>query len=384
MVHGDTFQPSVEPSSSRSLLNTPPPPYKDAGTSPLVVTETTTRTEVVTTTTTHFFSLPIWRRRAQPSSSRPNSTYESKSTRPSSIYDPSSLTVCEDGALIPQSGLPRSGSLMLEKALPPIPPPQPHTSVDFPVSSRSLPSLPSSTESNGSRPPRSFPQSPNKSPGLYSFPSHSQTALAQASLGLTLSHILPSDSSSTTEVNTIAFVTSPASPTDAAPPPLRLRHKSSQKLKSNPTASKLSIEDGDERRRTRGFSFGPASFLNFTPEAKSKGKDKTVETPIDDQPIPRTLSRKGSFWSRKKSLTSADDLPRPTTNVLDLPPLPPVQPLSPFNVNLDLPLSSGPPTLQSLSIPAPPRGLSRSLSERTSPKYAEQSPIMAHSPLTST
>ncbi|KAJ7630641.1 hypothetical protein FB45DRAFT_916156 [Roridomyces roridus] len=247
----------------------PPPPYKDPA-GPLYITETTTQVLTTTTQTTHFFSLPLWKKR--PSAPLPVSSASSSG----------SLGNSRD-------------RLRVEKDLPPTP----SNEEDLPLPSTS------------SRKSLSASQS-------------SAALLAHASLGIGLPHAMrnPSASSSTSDVNTIAFVTN-------SDPPVR-RTKSSQKLRATsaydpPGSIQVSFSEGG-KRRSRGISLGTtAAFLTLAdPDPKGKGKETAP-------PMPKTsLVRRASFWSRKKAeqpepITPRDDIPLPT--------LPSVLPMTPFTMD---------------------------------------------------
>lgn len=311
----------------------PPPSYKENDPSPLLFAETTvTTTEVVTTTTqttTHFFSLPLWKRRAPPLPSF------ATNNRPSS--DPDEMGY---------------RALAIEKELPPTPPETSRGS-----SSELLPS-----SSSGTFP---FGGSPRLS---------STSALAQASLGISLPHILPKASSSaSSEINSITFTSNPSSSLEPQiePVPRTKRRAISAVTQSAPP-------DAQNQRQTRGLSLGPAGFLGFgvtDPKGKSKEIEKEIPEPVNH--TPNKLARRSSFWSRKKvasppsgSLTPAR---RSETSLVPLPALPP---FSPFDMDMMKPSTQG--DLQPESIkPHHTRGLSRSHSEKA---RRSQRPSELHAP----
>ncbi|THU91774.1 hypothetical protein K435DRAFT_968021 [Dendrothele bispora CBS 962.96] len=322
--------------------DTSPPSYNQDDPSPVLFSETTvTTTEVVTTTTqttTHFFSLPLWRKRPATAPSEP----------------PSSPP--QNSMIANQSTPPRFSNFRLEKELPPTPPHDSsstspfasvansqRTSLDEIVKETALPSL---------FPPTDYFQSPRNGPHSAS---SSTAVLAHAALGLGLPHVLShAASASHPELNTVAFIDSPSTSFDS--PPSRRPSTRAFSAAGKPG----DVSKPANRRRTRGLSLGPASFLNFgSPDSKGKGKGKGKEKEVQAEQTPepsRLIRRKSSFWSRRKSLV--DDTETPSKPEL-LPPLPALPPVSPFGK--DMPLSSSPTSELG---PQHSRGLSRSHSER--------------------
>lgn len=339
--------------SHNSDIVNPPPPYKRKFNSPIILAETTTtRTEVVTTTTTtHFFSLPLWRKRG----------FHSSRSAPQNALN---LGVGSDEhGSIPLSA--RSSAYLVEKDLPPTPPNEHEPPNDIhqgfdrnekhntdEVRMLPVPILPADSR----KPPK----------GGEASTMQSTAALARAALGLGLPHVLPyaSDPSSSSEINTVAFIPQTTPDLRLSSPGVR-RVKSSQKFKSNsPSDWPATVpSEQDSRRRSRGFSLGSASFLDFgATDMKGKGKEKVT---LEQLPPPKSISRRPSFWSRRRTIAPEPTLlPTPQdTNLIPLPSLPPV---SPFEVDLPSvrphpsPLSANPhPSNRHHS-----RGLSRSYSER--------------------
>ena len=345
----------------------PPPPYVQSGTSPIILAgTTTTTTEVVTTTThttTHFFSLPLWRKRGIPAPTAAHQT----------IFH---VGADENGMISPETN---SSSFMLEKDLPPTP-----------SDSDEIESTPGEGDARTSRAtgdgteipldisfsPTSFPIPDSRKSSKVPV-SQSTFVLAHAALGLGLPHVMPyaSPSSSSSEVNTLAFLpsTAPQRGVQLSAPGVR-RVKSSQKLRADasperPSITEAPISGGGVRRRTRGLSLGTSSFLNFgVSDAKGKGKEEETDKSHPGQPSRKTVSRRPSFWTRKQHgpSSSASMLPvsQRTSPELHFPELPSVHPVSPFNVDLRLTSASSPP--HQGSNPHHSRGLSRSCSERAS------------------
>ncbi|KAK0198688.1 hypothetical protein F5146DRAFT_1131651 [Armillaria mellea] len=314
----------------------PPPPYEESTAHSVVYSEetTTTTTEVVTTTTTqtttHLFSSPLWRKHVAPIvTDRPTASARSYDMLPS-----------------------QRGPLRVEKDLPPIP----TDDDDIPSSSSSRRDSAEEIMAE-SMLPSLFPSPDGRAcPETLPIPQSSTAALAQASLGVGLPHVISRSSSSSpfSEVNTVAFTTSSI---PASRPALR-QSKSSHKLRA---ASDTRDGSYGERRRTRGLSLNASTFLSFSiSDSKGKGKAKEVEEEVP----PKTLSRRASFWTRKKTLIPDPPAPPkapPHSNNLYTP-LPSVQPGSPFFMNLDTPRSAA-SNHQSAST-SHTRGLSRSHSER--------------------
>ncbi|KAJ7900023.1 hypothetical protein B0H14DRAFT_2671934 [Mycena olivaceomarginata] len=305
----------------------PPPPYK-LSSAPLLVAETTTTTQVLTTTTTHtthFFSLPLWKKRpATPTPAAPVVRH--------SVFG---VGVSEDGRV------------RVEKDLPPTPPDEPV----FPVRLAGTNSTASSSHATDEDPRMSAVFSAPGSRKSFAA-SQSTAALAHASLG--------SASSSTSEVNTVAFA--------ASEPRLQglniRRAKSSHKLRTTsafepPVAIEVSRSEVGDKRRTRGLSLGTtASFLNLGSDAKGKSRESEEQPAPVRSPPKASLARRASFWSRNRKSMAVDLAePTPQRDNIPLPSLPSVQPLTPFTMD-DIPMSAS--STHSRHSP----GLSRSHSER--------------------
>ena len=275
-----------------------PPPY-DTPAAPLVVAETTTTTTTTTkTTTTHFFPFPLWRRHATPSALSPPST----PTRPSTSSGDARAFRSITGP---------AASFPYDKDLPPTPGSERATSfsAQHPADSQSRPSRKASRPSTGSIPGGS-----------------SMTTLAQASLGVGLSHVIP-NASSTAQVNSIAFA--PDSQAEQSTPRKSL-HRTKSLSRMIPSRGKE--ESTEEYQRMRGISTGVST-------QDLKGKAKQVDATL----LPtKPLTRRGSFWNRKKSL-----------NVSETPSGVDIMPSIPSPSNSTIPNS-----------PSHARGLSRSNSER--------------------
>ena len=249
------------PRTNQTSPPLPPSQYHNSNQSPLIVTETTTtRTEVVTTTTqttTHFLSLPTWRQR-----SKINAT---------SLWRPrtaGSIDVTEESA----------PSRKRNKELPPTP--------------SSLPLF--------------APRSPATTSDRHQ--DASTTSLSQSLPGFGCAQlVLPRTSGSSTlhesEVNTVAFVPtlSQSQPQPGSESFLNVKQPQDS---HGPGVSPYLTSPKEVERRARGISlFG---FTTFDVKVDPKMKEQAQE-PASEQPKP--LTRKLSFWNRKKSRSR----PRPST-----------------------------------------------------------------------
>lgn len=326
----------------------PPPPYQENSyVSPIVLAETTrtTRTEVVTTqTTTHFFSLPLWRRRPATVSSAARQ----------------SISGVEEFGLLGDT--PSPGAFMIDKALPPTPSisAETHMKEEIPLQTVQV----TNGTTNATAPEIMVSLSKSDGPSRWKTPKRGQPnqspptlALAKASLGLGLTNIIPQTMSSSSDINTVAFV--------ASAPPVEVldgmrRANSFQKLRDtqssddHTTLLRRSLDFG-ERMRTKSDSINGNS-------SSEKRKDKETDPPV------QSIARRASFWSRKKR----DDRPLPPVFPTALertvrPSLPSVLPGSPFSMDVGAALSNSPSTSQYRHDPPRSPGLSRSFSERSSP-----------------
>ena len=312
-------------SGSRKADIDAPPPYDQNPNSPLLLAETrTTRTEIVTTTTTetttHFLSLPPWRKpsRSQAPAEQPCDADDTspRQTSGSSLKSPSS-------------------SLFLDKALPPIPTPEPVDDDQSAFNAQYTPATAIFTHSEMR--PENKARSRKASAGT--------AALAHAALGLGLPHAsiaLPRP-----QVNVIPFTSaSSSSSSPTVPSPNVRRVKSLHRLqKSQSFEGREALEESNNslnpERRRRGLSFSATSFLNMgNLDVKGKGKESPAVAVEAESPraIRKSLSRKGSFWNRKKdSKPSEPQASNPSKEVqgdtyIILPPLPPVYQTSPFDM----------------------------------------------------
>lgn len=294
------------PTEVDDIVTGPPPPYTSS--SPFLLTETrTTRTQVTTTTTetttetkTHVF---------------PNiDDLAATSRRPS----PSTRQVTYHGGGSP-------GPLSIDKALPPTP-----RSASL-ASDSPRPST--SSRKSATHPPLSISQ------------------LGRASLAVCLPPVAGSDLLSQPIVSaggTVSFPLISPVAEKQVDPPLR-RHKSSQRLQqldpSSPTRD-------NPRRRSRGLSLGAVSWLGLGVSTDSKGKGKEKEkakdkysdtsTPsriasVSTNSPPQPLSRRPSFWSRRKTPESLIPHEQPDSSH-PLPPPPQVPSLPPIARLSDLDL----------------------------------------------
>ncbi|KAL1737963.1 hypothetical protein HDZ31DRAFT_70568, partial [Schizophyllum fasciatum] len=342
-----------------------PPAYSESVPSAVLVASETTTTTVVTTTqtTTHFFSLPLWTRKRTTSGAPPerHSTFAGGGVPPPAT---------EDGMIRPHT------MFMHDKALPPTPPKE-YTRTESVASAHEQPFAANAAST-------ALPSAPGSAtPSDCSATQSSSTAaLAQAALGLGLPHVMPkaSPSQPTPDTSTVAFTTPPPPIPDSPTQNVVRRVKSSGKIRAAATAA-----EGDlSRRRTRGLSLNLFGSSDPSPSAKGKEKEHTPDSP-------RPLSRRASFWNRKKSITPADEpvppvpIPSPSSQETSASPqIPSLRPFSPFGIGASPPrprmLSH---SSSSLSVASHQRGLSRSHSERVPLRPATSSGSPTEAPASS-
>jgi hypothetical protein len=297
---------------SRKTSKSTPIPLPPTPKSTLSITEATkTPSEIVTPTTTEtttqWFSLPYWRKRnvSQPTSLQPTSPQPTSPQPRSSENSPSRL------------GMPYSSRpLSLDKSLPPTPSDEgsdsklfgqsrvlPHRSFHFPT----------------------YQQVPN-TPGVQNAPQSAPVALP-ASRGLCISL---GSASAHVEAN----ISSPITPNTSYPPPVESnpsqqirRSKSAHRLRA---PSKTVASENLAYRRCRGVSFGATNLLLSPVDTTTRGKGKELD-PSPNPPLPQSLSRKPSFWSKKKkSPIPATSTPQNESPITMLPlPLVDVSPFAP-------------------------------------------------------
>jgi len=301
-----------------------PPPYEQVSEPKVVLSETTTtRTEVITTTTTtHFFSFPLWRK---------------KST-------PTDVEVGEHGQVHLRA---RSDMLMVEKDLPPTPT---RASADN-LTASSQPNGAGRIQSEESEvrntiTPIAFPTQLPEVEELLP-PTPSTAALAFASLGAGLPHVLShaSKSPSPSEAQLAASMpkTRPSNHTVR-------KSKSAHKLRISPeqSISPSTSFESNIPKRARGFSHGASALFGLaTTDSMKKAKGEDPSTGKLEMPtgtVPKLLSKKTSFWSKRKSKPSPQTPFEPTNSPLThLPPPPP--PLSPFKIDIKITPSVSPTPL---------------------------------------
>lgn len=165
--------------------------------------------------------------------------------------------------------------------------------------------------------------------------SQGTAALARAALGLGLPPLMFNaipDPESSDGSNAISFAVSETHPERA--PSTNLSSTSIRRVKSFQRGSDeeraQSYATLRERRRTRGLSLGPLLASN--------------EAVKDEMPAERkSLSRKSSFWSRKRNDSHAPSpvTALPANHFLEQPSLPSLQPVSPFNMEISISESTG-------------------------------------------
>jgi hypothetical protein len=336
--------PSREPRTSDT--NRPPPPYEEHAehdSRMLVATTTTQVTTTTTETTTHFFSLPLWRRRlAQPP---PTSTY-----LPGRDHSPMADEVGIIGSS--RSGtttsLPSSEFQLRNKDLPPTPGSEEGELLHAPNSSSSgstgsnqavyaephrISSSSLATTPGIEHPSVTFPPQPIAGPSNHNLTTH---FLARAALGLGLM-AQHAASVSSLDVHNVAFV-APEQPKPSAPNPAEVRRVKSYGKLANPVAES-SVPDTRTRRRTRGLSLGPFQFPSVF-EGKGKEKERVDDSGSGSLTPPKVVSRKSSFFSRKRHDSSRGTPPSPSPYAQQAglnTTLPAVPPISPFAMDLGPP-----------------------------------------------
>ena len=223
-----------------------------------------------THTPSHFFSFPLWKR---------NNLYAFPTTDPPPAADDF-------------GGLPRRSSFNPKKRNDSPPPPPPKDR----ISSTVIPRISSVGDNHGDQefiPGSSTIASPERTPSRRRQDPpfrQSTAALAHASLGLGLPHVMPSQgaSSSSLDITTLRNVSNPRNDVDPSVARSIMRKaKSFQKLRPDPPPE--DFQNLRERRRSRGLSLGP---LHFAIEGKDK--EREPESPA------KAISRKPSFWRRRK------------------------------------------------------------------------------------
>jgi hypothetical protein len=344
----------------------PPPPYREStGGDPPVLLATATTTEVITTTThttTHFFSLPLWRRRGSVPFSSPSHS--------------SSAIGQEENATAALGRM--HNSMMFDKDLPPIPTQEQdklnhwHGNVenqDVLVTSPAIDAKisPKVSASQLGHKPITLQAIP-KRPSGPSLSAHSSplytNSLAHAPLGPT--YISPRAAASSSEINTVVFNGSPATGSgESRSLSSRIRRTKSLKFRQSLSKERLlqfiQPQGMDTQKLDSGIVVGEQGQI----VGKGKGKEVATEDPLAESPS-RTLSRRPSFWARKKKATFPADIPIVPTvqhpSSREAPSLPSMKPLPP--IDLDTPLSQG----------HHPRRICKSLSEHRS----------SHAPLSDT
>ncbi|KAF8633997.1 hypothetical protein AX15_001171 [Amanita polypyramis BW_CC] len=252
--------------------------------------------------------------------------------RPSTAPLPMPSASHENKITFPQTG----PSYLYDKALPPLP----DAAGSASLCSRRLPATPTSMGSNAS-------------PTLIAGSAHNTTnpstsALVQTTLGLTPA--IPT--TPLLEANTITHDTHSHGFTS----PILRKAKSSQKLKtdmtdviSEHTSNMDTFKAGGRHHRIRGFSFSSSNLFSFAGDLMTKGKEKEVDA---SKTCPRPLTRKGSFWSRRRHVEHSSGAQVPSSAS--------VTPIATSSTEQVSPSTSSKNQAR-LHV----RGLSRSLSERS-------------------
>jgi len=272
----------------------------------LSVTKTTrTSSEIVpsttTETTTQWFSFPYWRTRnlSQPTSPQ----HRTDSNSPARLVTSHSSRV-----------------LSLDKSLPPTPSDENWDSKNFGKSEVLLhrsTHFPTYQQKSNTSEIQNAPRSPS-----IVFP---------ASRGLCISL-------SSASAHAGANTPSPVIRDTLHPTPSPVESSTSPQIRRSKSAHRLRAPNGSEKlvdRRYRGLSFGATNQLPNATDTTTKGKGKELESsPNLSKPLPQSLSRKPSFWSKKKgptaTATPAISTPQNDSAITVLPlPLVDVSPFAP-------------------------------------------------------
>lgn len=250
---------------------------------------TVTKMEIVTPTTTptQWFSLP-WRKR--------NVSQPTSPLRRSSENSPARLATSNSSRL-----------LSLDKALPPTPSDESREIKNFDNSESILPRS-------------SHLPAYQKTPEVRNV-SHLPPFAPPAPRGLCISLTSPSACIKTnisSPVVPITFLPTTSAEASSRSPQVR-RTKSAHRLRV-PNDNITSEQLGERRRR--GVSFGATGLFMNPGHTTSKSKGNELERPRNSSKlIPQTLSRRPSFWSKKKSPMQAKSSPQ-TDGGLPISPLP--------------------------------------------------------------
>ncbi|TCD63389.1 hypothetical protein EIP91_005597 [Steccherinum ochraceum] len=339
--------PSTRPTRSSTDAThpaaSPPPPYTGRDSThdhAVFTTETTTTTHVVTTTTqtTHFFSLPLFRRRAHMDSPDALRRANVAETHPPSdeygVLDSSQnpVVLFRDKELPPTPALSDDTSPRRKRVT------RPETTAVNSLSNSHVSNGTSfESSASGSSLQASLSNTLPPSSSCSDLSTHPTMTLARAALGLGLQPVMlntESPASSSSDLNAASIVPSGSSvtpPLSRSSTSVMRRVKSFHKDKEAIPSPAPPIAETRERRRTRGLSLGPL----FSTEGKGKERQHVPDEP-ETPPVPKTLSRKPSFWSRMRKdsqhTPSPLSLPLPQERSLN-PSLPNLQPVSPFDVD---------------------------------------------------
>jgi hypothetical protein len=267
-------------------------------------TTTKTSSEILTPTTTgtttQWFSLPYWRRR--------NVSQPTLPQHRSSERFPAIQATSQSARL-----------LSVDKALPPTPSDEGQDSKNF--------GNPEILHHRSSRFP-TYQQGSNTSDIQNALRSAPVPTLASRGLCISLASAsahAEANVSSPVIPNTLYPISSSVA---SNPSPQIRRTKSAHRLRaSNDTVAREQLAE----RRCRGLSFGATNLLLIERDTKTKGKGKELEpSPNTSKALAQSLSRKPSFWSKKKTPTPATASPQNDSASPVLPlPLVDVSPFAP-------------------------------------------------------
>lgn len=353
MVGRITFPPKKQPGGPQTSEDSSlPPSYSDIHRSEhphSFYTQTMTTTVTTTTqtmhTTAHFFSLPLWRRRAGPVISGTVSDSDG-------IHAFNAFNVSEDGKLA------RASTYNVDKDLPAVPIPQDDaTCSPLDGTQRGISEQPSTvsssdadpTEHNGS----SAKSSSSRKSSLTLSPSQPTRVLAHAALGLGLPHVMPLAAPSNPDLNSAAGPSSSASQSN---PNVR-RSRSFFVSRTDETQPLSHLQRrGHNARRSISLMGEDTNIANLKGKGK-EGEREIVEADEDVLPT-KPLSRRPSFWQRRRVQSLKTPPPEPSDGlsrntlqspIPSLPFLPPVSPMFAESELQSSPITDSPATTPPLT-----------------------------------
>lgn len=363
--HADTLSrspgPNEFPQDERSRR---PPSYDDATTEMAepVFAETTTTTVTTTTqtvqTTTHFFSLPLWRRRgAAPAMA----TSASEDPRITQAY------ATEDGHMI------HASPFNIDKELPAVPDSQQVTARPFTRRSVSSQNVHAAGGQNGVANGEISRSRKIRAATMYlqEPPAQSSThTLAQAGLGIGLPPAMPLAAARS------ASASRPASPARSRPktaPRLEPRNndiKQVRRIRSFKTLLRSNTNMHEEEVIPRVNESSLPQRMGSFAGPVNEIDNQQVSSPLEVAPQPGTLTKRTSFWNRRRVQSLRGGPPPPLGDLSQrteqplVPALPTLLPMSPMFPDQEV--QSSPGLMTQFPDALPPGRLRRRHSERSS------------------